>query len=91
MVQNISGIRYGKVLLGIAILLIVFIISAYVYLRFGPVPVAVADPAFPFEKPMVRTAVRARTGRENQNPPFALSEEVFGRGHLSAALFNVPR
>jgi hypothetical protein len=54
MVQNIFGIPYGKVLLGIAILLMLFIISAYVYLRFGPVPVAVAGPAFPFEKTIVR-------------------------------------
>jgi thiosulfate dehydrogenase len=66
MIQNICGIRYSKVLLGIAILLILFIFSAYVYLRFGPVPVAVADPAFPFEKPTVRIAVRSRTARENQ-------------------------
>jgi hypothetical protein len=49
MVQNFSGTPYGKVLLGIAILLILFIISAYVDLRFGPVPVAVADPAFPLK------------------------------------------
>jgi mono/diheme cytochrome c family protein len=80
MVQNISGIRYGKVLLGIAILIILFILSAYVYLRVGPVPVAVADPPFPFEKPIVRTAVRARTARENQSPPFAVSEDVFKSG-----------
>jgi mono/diheme cytochrome c family protein len=80
MVQNGSGMRYGKVLLGIASLLILFIISAYVYLRFGPVPVAVADPAFPFEKPIVRIAVRARTARENQNPPFTASEDVFESG-----------
>jgi hypothetical protein len=73
MVQNFSGTPYGKVLLGIAILLILFIISAYVDLRFGPVPVAVADPAFPFEKPIVRIAVRARSARQNQNPPFAVS------------------
>jgi hypothetical protein len=75
-----SGLPYGNVLLGIAILLILFIISAYVYLRFGPVPVAVGDPAFPFEKPIVRIAVRARTARENQNPPFAVSENVFESG-----------
>ena len=80
MVQNISGIRYGKVLLGIAILLILFIISAYVYLRFGPVPVAVADPTFPFEKTIVRIAVRSRTARKNQNPPFAVSDDVFESG-----------
>lgn len=80
MVQNVSGIRCGKVILGTAILLILFIISAYVYLRFGPVPVAVADPAFPFEKQIVRIAVRARTARQNQNPPFAVSEGVFESG-----------
>ena len=80
MVQNVSGIRYGKVLFGNAILLVLFIIGAYVYLRFGPVPVAVADSAFPFEKTIVRTAVRARTARENHNPPFAVSDDVFESG-----------
>ena len=80
MVQNSSDMRYGKVLFGIALLLILFIISAYVYLRFGPVPVAVADPAFPFEKTIVRIAVRARTARQNQNPPFAINDDVFESG-----------
>src|SRR5215469_4299575 len=80
MVQNVPSIGYGKVLFAIAILLILFVISAYAYLRFGPVPVAVTDPAFPFEKPIVRIAVRARTARENQNPPFAASEDVLVSG-----------
>jgi hypothetical protein len=52
MVQKVFGIGYGKVLFAIAVLLILFVISAYAYLRLGPVPVAVTDPALPLKKPL---------------------------------------
>jgi thiosulfate dehydrogenase len=74
------SIRYSTVLFGFANLFILLIIGAYVYLRFGPVPVAVTDPAFPFEKQIVKIAVRARTSRESNSPPFAASEDVLESG-----------
>jgi len=80
MIQNSSGMHYGKVFIGIAILLILLTTGAFAYLRFGPVPVAVSDKAFPFEKRIVRIAVRARIARQSQNPPFAAGEAVFQSG-----------
>jgi mono/diheme cytochrome c family protein len=75
MIQN----NIGKLLLGILAFLIV-LTAAFIYLRFGPVPVAVSDPAFPFEKQIVRIAVRSRIARQTQTPPFAASEDVFESG-----------
>ena len=72
--------HYGKAFIGIVILLIFLTTGAFAYLRFGPVPVAVSDKAFPFEKKIVKTAVRARIARQTQNPPFATSEDVFRSG-----------
>lgn len=80
MIQNNSGMHYVKVFIGIVILLILLTIGAFAYLRFGPVPVAVLDTAFPFEKQIVKIAVRARIARQTQNPPFAASEDVFQSG-----------
>ncbi len=80
MIQNSSGMHYGKVFIGIVILLILLTTGAFAYLRFGPVPVAVSDTAFPFEKQIVKIAVRARIARQTQNPPFAASEDVFQSG-----------
>jgi thiosulfate dehydrogenase len=93
--QNNSGVYYSKVLIGIVILLILLTMGAFAYLRFGPVPVAVSDAPFPFEKPIVRTAVRARIARQIQNPPFAVSEEVFQSGarvyqHECAMCHGIP-
>ncbi len=92
MIQSCSGMHYGKVCIGIVILLILLTTGAFAYLRFGPVPVAVSDRAFPFEKRIVRIAVRARINRQTQNPPFAASEDVFesGASHLSTPVFDVP-
>jgi thiosulfate dehydrogenase len=80
MIQKSSGMRYDEVFIGIVILLILLTAGAFTYLKFGPVPVAVSDKAFPLEKQIVRIAVRARIAREIQNPPFAVSEDVFGSG-----------
>jgi thiosulfate dehydrogenase len=78
--QNSSGVHYGTLLFGIIILLVLLTSGTFAYLRFGPVPVAVSDTAFPFEKQVVRIAVRARISRQTQNPPFAVSEDVFESG-----------
>jgi thiosulfate dehydrogenase len=80
MSQNSNDMHYGKVGIGIGILLIVVTTGAFVYLRFGPVPVAVSDKAFPLEKRIVKIAVRARISRQTQNPPFAANEDVVESG-----------
>jgi thiosulfate dehydrogenase len=80
MSQNSIDMHYSKLLIGIVILLILLTTGAFAYLRFGPVPVAVSDRAFPFEKRIVKIAVRARIGRQTHNPPFAISEVVFESG-----------
>jgi len=49
-------------------------------LRFGPLPVAVADSAFPFEKQIVRIPLRARINRELKTAPFGPSDEVLESG-----------
>jgi hypothetical protein len=46
MIQNSNDMHYGKVSIGIGILLILVTTGAFAYLRFGPVPVAVSDRPF---------------------------------------------
>jgi mono/diheme cytochrome c family protein len=52
----------------------------YLGLRFGPLPVAVADSAFPFERQVVKIPLRARIDREVKTAPFKASEGVFESG-----------
>src|SRR5215475_3700011 len=80
MIQNRSGMQYGKVFIGVVIVLILLTTGAFAYLRFGPVPVAVSDAPFPFEKKIVRIAVRARIARQTEHPPFPSSEDVYESG-----------
>lgn len=80
MIKSDKGKYYGKVFIGIVVLLILLTAGVFAYLKFGPVPVAVADTAFPFEKKIVKIAVRARIARQSQDPPFAVSEDVFESG-----------
>lgn len=72
--------HFGKVVIGVAIVLILLASGALAYLRFGRVPVAVSDTAFPFEKRIVRIAVRARINRDTESPPFPASDAVFESG-----------
>jgi thiosulfate dehydrogenase len=44
--------------------LLVFGLGIFLYLRFGVPPVAVTDPAFPFEKQIVQLPLQARIHRE---------------------------
>ena len=80
MIEDNNGLRYSKLFISIAILLILFSALVFAYLKLGPVPVAVGDKPIPFEKPIVRVAVRARIARQKQNPPFAMSENAFESG-----------
>jgi hypothetical protein len=56
------------------------------YLRWGPLPVAVADKPFPFEKNIVRVPLNARIARQMQQPPFGTGEDVYeGGAHVYRA------
>ena len=49
-----SGGGFGKVVLGFLLGLLTVAVVGFLYLKFGPLPVAVADKAFPMEKEIVR-------------------------------------
>jgi thiosulfate dehydrogenase len=67
---------FSSILLGIVVL------SALVFLslKFGPLPVAVADHPFPFEKQLVKIALRSRIGRERKQPPIIIDDHVLESG-----------
>jgi mono/diheme cytochrome c family protein len=68
------------VFFGILFSVIVLVAGVPLYLKFGRPPVAVADAPFPFEKQLVRTAVRSRIAREMSSAPISASPEVFEAG-----------
>jgi thiosulfate dehydrogenase len=78
--RNGSSGGFGKVFLGF--LLGVFAVAAglFLYFKFGPLPVAVADKPFPFEKQIVSVPLDARIDRESKTAPFGTSEDVFESG-----------
>jgi mono/diheme cytochrome c family protein len=80
MVKAASTVSYTQILIGLILMSVILIAGVLTYLKFGPVPVAVADSPFPFEKQATRIALRARINRENKNPPFDASEDVFRSG-----------
>ena len=67
----------GKVFLGVLIVGVVLVGGAWVYLRYGHVPVAVADAAFPMEKQIVSVPLHARMKRELKTAPMEANEAVF--------------
>jgi thiosulfate dehydrogenase len=69
-----------KFLLGFFFAFVVLIAVGWAYLRFGSLPVATADPAFPLEKQIVHLPLNARVARELQQPPFGVSEDVYETG-----------
>jgi mono/diheme cytochrome c family protein len=60
--------------------ILVLLVVSYLGLRFGALPVAVADSAFPFERQIVKIPLRARVDRETKTPPFGASDQVFESG-----------
>ena len=72
--RNRSSFRQTslRIVLGVAFLLLGF----FLYLKYGPVPVAVSDSPFPFEKQIVKIPIRARIDRQMESAPFGVSEEV---------------
>ena len=75
-----SGGGAGKVVLGFVLGVLAVAAVVFLDLRFGAVPVAVADAAFPLEKQVVRVPMQARIEREKKDPPFGTSEDVFEGG-----------
>lgn len=73
-----SGIL--KFFLGFIFAFVVLFVGAWIYLKYGEPPVAVADAPFPFEKQIVKVPLHARIDRQMQQPPFGTSEDVYETG-----------
>jgi len=69
-----------KFFLGFLFAFVLLFVGAYVYLKFGNPPVAVADKSFPFEADIVHVPLGARIDRQLQQPPFGISEDVYEVG-----------
>ena len=71
---------FGKLVLGFLLGVVAVACGLFLYLKFGPLPVAVADQPFPFEKQVVKLPLGARIDRETKTAPFGTSEDVFESG-----------
>ena len=80
MAKKSSGGGFGKVFLGFILGIVVLAAALFLYLKFGSLPVAVADAPFPFEKEIVHLPLDARIDRETKTAPFGISEDVFESG-----------
>ncbi len=80
MAKKSSSGGFGKVFLGFLLGIAAVAAGLFVYLKFGALPVAVADKAFPFEKQIVYLPLDSRIEREMKTPPFGISEDVFESG-----------
>jgi thiosulfate dehydrogenase len=75
-----SGGGFGKVVLGFVLGIVLLVVGAYVYLRWGAPPVATADQPFPFEKTIVSVPLNTRIERQIKQPPFGTGEDVYEGG-----------
>lgn len=75
-----GGSGAGKFILGFLVGIAAVAAGIFLYLHFGPLPVAVADAPFPYEKQIVKLPLNARIDREVKTPPFGTSEDVFESG-----------
>jgi len=75
-----AGGGFGKFVLGFVVAIALVVVCLGGYLKFGALPVAVADKPFPFEKAIVRVPMGARIDRELKTAPFGTSEDVFEAG-----------
>ncbi len=80
MAKKSSGGGFGKVILGFLLGVVAVAVGLFLYVHFGPLPVAVADTPFPFEKEVVKVPLNARIEREVKTAPFGTSEDVFEAG-----------
>jgi thiosulfate dehydrogenase len=77
--RNSNG-GFGRLILGFILGVVAVAAGLFLYLKLGPLPVAVADAPFPFEKQIVKLPLGARIERETRNAPFGTSEDVFEAG-----------
>lgn len=75
-----SSSGFLKFLLGFVFAFVVIYVGGYLYLKYGHPPVAVSDPAFPFEAQIVHVPLGARVSKEIEQPPFGPSEDAFETG-----------
>lgn len=80
MAKKRSNGGFGKLFLGFLLGIAAVAAGLYLYLHFGPLPVAVADAPFPMEKQVVHLPLNARIDRETKTAPFGTSEDVFEAG-----------
>jgi thiosulfate dehydrogenase len=80
MAKKSSSGGIGKVFLGFLLGVVAVVAGLFAYLKFGPLPVAVADAPLPFEKQVVKVPLNARIERESKTAPFGISEDVFESG-----------
>ncbi len=80
MAKKGSSSSFGKMFLGFVLGVAAVAAGLFGYLKFGALPVAVADKPFPYEKEIVYLPLSSRIDRELKNPPFGISEDVFESG-----------
>lgn len=80
MAKKSDGGGFGKVFLGFVLGVLAVVVVAFLYLRFGALPVAVADKAFPLEAQIVHVPMQARINRELKTAPFGTGEDAFEAG-----------
>jgi thiosulfate dehydrogenase len=80
MAKKSSSGGFGKVFLGFLLGIVAVAVGLFGYLKFGALPVAVADKAFPFEKEIVYLPLNARIDHELKTAPFGISEDIFESG-----------
>jgi mono/diheme cytochrome c family protein len=78
--HNSALYRLGLFLLGMVSAFVILFAGGYLYLHYGHPPVAVDDPALPYEADIVHVPLGARVDREIKKPPFPASEDAFERG-----------
>jgi len=69
-----------KFLLGFLCAIVLIAGGGLLYLKYGHLPVAASDPAFPMEEDIVKVPLQARINKEMQQPPFPASEDAFEQG-----------
>jgi thiosulfate dehydrogenase len=80
MAKKSSSGGFGKIFVGFLLGVVAVAAGLFLYLRFGPLPVAVVDAPLPFEKDIVQLPLDARIEREAKVAPFGTSEDVFEAG-----------
>ena len=80
MAKKSNGGGFSKIFLGFLLGIAAVAAGLFLYLRFGPLPVAVVDAPLPFEKQVVKLPLNGRIEREVKAAPFGTSEDVFEAG-----------